>query len=196
MGQVHVINKFEDNPYPEAVEIDTTSRGAFKDLSPFFVGPVTDPHTGEICQNFENFWQYHKVYKEHANAQGLPDTNYWEWRRMGYANHRAVRYPMGKGRKPLGSWFGNQMLDYITAWKLIYAPYYADLVRYTKSYNTIFNWCHNEGRDLVLRDFDGYDRLKFGMSLVDVMNSPTRKHGHAFILAGMLTGQLENMKAL
>ena len=35
---IRVLNKFETNTYG-GVEVDTTSRGGFKDLSPFYLGP-------------------------------------------------------------------------------------------------------------------------------------------------------------
>lgn len=193
MPQVHVINKFQDNPYPNAVEVDTTSRGPFKDLSPFYLGPIVDPFYGDKCLLFENYWQYSKVYWEHWNTPSGIKDEYWEWRRGGFNNQRAVRYPMGKGVKPIGLLQGNELLDYIPARKKVYARYYSELVRATKSYAMLFDWFVNQKRDIVLRDFDGYDYHALGMNLVDVVNHPKRKQGHAFIIAGMLTGTLERM---
>ena len=40
---------------------------------------------------------------------------------------------------------------------------------------------------LILRDFDGYDYVKQNMNLTQVLNNPTRKMGHAFVLAMLLT---------
>lgn len=194
MPNVYVINKFQSNPYPNAVEVDTTSRGPFKDLSPFYLGPIVDPFRGDSCLRFENYWQYSKVYHNHIElTSNIISPQYWEWRAQGFNNSRAVRYPMGKGKKPVGSLFGNEILDYITARKRIYAPFYAGLVSCTHSYTMLYNWFVHEKRDIVLRDFDGYDYTALNMTLEDVINDPTKKQGHAFIIAGMLTGWLERM---
>lgn len=193
MANVYVINKFQSNPYPNAIEVDTTSRGAFKDLSPFYLGPVFDPFTKEKCLVFENYWQYSKVYHNHINMSGDVTKLYWHWRKLGFSNTRANRHPVAKGKKPLGSLYGNRLLPYIDARRLIYIPMYAELVKATHSYAMLYQWHCVEGRDIVLRDFDGYDYHKFNMSLVDVVNEPKRIQGHAFIIAGMLTGWLERM---
>lgn len=193
MPNIYVLNKFQDNPYPHAVEVDTTSRGPFKDLSPFYLGPVVDPFYGDKCLVMENYWQYSKVYWEHWHTPGGIKDEYWEWRREGFNNPRANRYPMGKGKKPLGLLQGDEIIDYIPSRRRVYAPIYADLVKRTPSYAKLYQWAINEGRDLVLRDFDGYDYHTANMSLLEVIHAPNRKMGHAFILAGMLTGQLEYM---
>ena len=50
---------------------------------------------------------------------------------------------------------------------------------------------YNLGETLVLRDYDAYDHIALGVSLKDVINNPNRKCGHAFVLAVILTGVLE-----
>lgn len=194
MAEVYILNKFEPNPYPHAVEIDTTSKGPFKDLSPFYLGPLKDPLTGQICQNVENFWQYSKVYAHHVDANGAPIAEYWNWREAGFNNTRAVRYPAGKGAKPVGS-LNNKgfLVGYIEARKQLYTPCYSELARCTTSYAQLYSWFHGENRALVLRDFDGYNYIKMNMSLVDVINNPNKVMGHSFVLAGMLTGQIQSM---
>ena len=200
MAEVFVIGKFGPNPYPHAVEVDVTSHGSFKDLSPFYLGPITYecPHFGPLkCLRLENLWQYCKVYPEHIAMIGdgrytpLPQIHpqYYSWRNRGFAESRATRYPMGKGKKPLFSLWGMQRLDYVKAKHKIYIPNYVDLARRTKSYNTLYNWLV-QGHDLVLRDFDGFDYIAQGKSLKDIANDPTRSLGHGFVLAMMLKGEL------
>ena len=191
---VFVIGKYEDNPYPNAVEVDTTSRGSFKDLSPFYLGPIQwyDPTWGMMfCRVFENMWQYSKLYPQHA--QYISKDNYepahehFTWREAGFMKHRADRYPMGKGAKPLCSLFMGKQLDYICARRMVYIPYYASLVRQTSSYKKLYDWVM-AGHDIVLRDFDGYDHDSMGMSLAEVANNPKRSMGHAFVIKMLLTG--------
>lgn len=201
MPSIHIINKFEPNPHHGAVEVDTTSRGSFKDLSPFYLGPINYecPHYGTLsCLRFENLWQYCKVYTEHTvligdgryTAEPQISHLYYEWRNRGFLNSKAIRYPMGKGKKPLFSLWGTQRLDYINARLKIYIPNYVHLVRQTKSYALLYKWFHEENRNLVLRDFDGYAYAEQGMTLQDVVHNTQHSMGHAFILAMMLKGEL------
>ena len=194
MPQVYVIPKFKPNPYTNAVEVDTTSKGNFKDLSPFYLGPVVDPFYGDTCKCFENYWQYSKVYTEHFNSStSTINDKYWIWRKNGFNNNRAVRYPMGKGSKPIGSLYKGKLIAYIPARKKIYAYHYSKLVRKTNSYAMIYEWLINQKRDIALIDFDGYDYQSYGMNLIDVINNPAKVMGHSFIIAGMLTGMIDKM---
>lgn len=194
---IRVFNKFE--PVPEHfVEVDTTSRGSFKDLSPFYLGPYhwNDPLFGNMtCKRFENLWQYSKVYQEHIiyiNLEGYKYTpdhpiglHYYEWRKRGFSQDRAERYPMGKGKKPLFTLWKGQRYSYIEARKKIYIPIYSELVLKTKSYALLYDWVL-QGRDIALRDFDGYDHVAKDMALHDVIDS-SKSLGHAFIIYGLLT---------
>jgi len=198
MPKIYLLNKWEPNPYVDAVEVDTTSKGSFKDLSPFYLGPITYecPHFGTLkCLRLENLWQYCKVYPEHTvmiGADKYPHITgyYWPWRAGGFADSKANRYPLGKGKKPLFSLWGMQRLDYVNARLKIYIPNYVNLVRQTKSYGLLYKWYVEEKRDIVLRDFDVYDYRSQGMTLKDVVHNPKRSMGHAFVIKMMLKGEL------
>jgi hypothetical protein len=168
--------------------INTTSRSNnwSKGLSPFFLGPVA--LYGEYkAQNVENAWQYSKVYEEHAE-NGEPTPDYFIWAKAGWAKDSADRYPMGKGRKPLYSWWDGQKLPYVEARKRIYAPLYAGAVENTDAYKMLKE-IHEFRGDICLWDFDGYDHHKLNMTYQDVLDCPSRKMGHAFVLAMMLDNQ-------
>jgi hypothetical protein len=186
---VKVMFKFAKFNTENCVVIDTTSNsGDFKELSPFIL-------EAPPAKRFENLWQFSKVYyPEHVDADCNPNHQWFEWRQRGFADTRAYRYPMGKGRKPLYSMWARQKLGYIEARKAIYATEYATNVQWTDSYKRLVDIeaeCYQVGKDLVLLDYDAYDHIGLGMSLVDVINNPTRKMGHAFVLAMLLTGVLE-----
>lgn len=185
---IRVFNKFEPIP-TEFIEVDTTSRGSFKDLSPFFLGPVNIPTERTCCKRMENLWQYSKVYPQYNDSNNYPSSAYFEWRKEGFNKDRATRYPMGKGVKPLYSYWLGEKLDYIEARKKIYIPHYTYLVLRTKSYVKLYNWVCS-GYNIGLRDFDGYDHVKRGMSLQNVVNTK-RPMGHAFIIYGLLTGEIK-----
>lgn len=174
------------------VIIDTTSNsGDFRELSPFV---LRVPYRGGKVI-FENLWQYSKVYKNQTLAiDGYPNALWYKWSEKGMSSNRAVRYPMGRGAIPEYSLWDGEKLDYISARKKIYAPVYANNVAKTGAMYRLeglyFN-CLNTNRELILLDYDAYDYLSLGLSLIDVINNPKRKMGHAFVLIMMLTEMLE-----
>ncbi len=179
--------KFDKNIPKNAIVIDTTSSsGQFRELSPFIL-------SAPPAKRFENLWQFSKVYKKYIMPiDGYPDASWYKWRDAGYANLGAVRYPMGKGSIPEYSLWNGEKLDYIQARKKIYAPEYAKNVIQTDAFKRlkhIYQDCYNT--DLILLDYDAYDHNKLGMSLMDVINNPKRKMGHAFVLIMMLVGILD-----
>jgi hypothetical protein len=94
---------------------------------------------------------------------------------------------MGRDAKPLGSLWDGQLLDYVSARKLIYFPTYRDAVRSTDAFRRLSSLFKETGQ-IVLWDFDGYDHDRLGMTLRDVIHCTEegRKMGHAFVLKCML----------
>lgn len=176
---------------PAGLAINTTSGASEewqRELSPFNLGPC------RLYDDFrsirlENAWQYAKLYAVHADTHGNPTEDYWTWARKGWNNSKAVRYPMGRGARPLCSWWDGEKLGYIEARKRIYVPLYAEAVVRTTGWKRLRALYDTEPL-LVLRDFDGYDHALLGRSLRDVLQDPTRKMGHAFVLAMLLSGDL------
>jgi hypothetical protein len=136
----------------------------------------------------ESSWQHAKIYEEHE-TDGRPNAKWYEWAIAGYANKRANRYPAGKGRKPLYSWWNGEKLDYVSARKKIYIPIYTEAVSKGDAYWHLLAM-HHSGIDLALLDFDVYRNDLVGMSFADVINSEDMKMGHGFVLAMMLTGYI------
>lgn len=190
---IKALFKFDKRKFVDDVfDIDTTSgSGEFRELSPFVLR-VPNPITGEPVI-FENFWQFSKVYSCHL-WNGEPNEEWWNWRRYGWANQRAIRYPMGKGAKPEYSFWNGEKLRYIEARKKIYAPIYAKFVELTSSFR-LLKILSDRGHDIILRDYDAYDHAGLDMTLRDVINNPHRKMGHAFVLVMMLTNKLQECLA-
>lgn len=184
----------KDRSPSDAVVINTTSRSKnwSRGLSPFLCGPC-DLYVREgrqlISKNVENAWQFSKVYPEYGNEDG-PLPSYWDWAQSGWSDSFAHRYPMGKGVLPLYSWWDGRRMDYLTARKEVYLPLYRQAVVRTEAWKTLKD-LSAEIPELWLWDFDGYDHKKLGMSFHDVLDCPERKMGHAFILAGLLEGDLD-----
>ena len=189
---LHVTHKMSSVP-ASALVIDTTAKtGLWSELSPFLLpgGPL---YGGHQAATMENAWQFAKLYPTHATAEGDPTEEYWRWASAGWADHKAHRYPMGRGARPLCSLWNGERLGYIEARKRIYVPLYARAVVLTEAYSTLQVLHAREKRDIYLRDWDGYDHLSERLPLEQVLNNPDRKMGHAFVLFALLTGQYEQL---
>ena len=182
---VYVLPPREPRKLPEMYGMplcDVTTHGTdWRALSPMLLGPVPlyDQHTS---RTMENAWQYAKVYP------GYDSLAYWPWALAGWDNLRAVRYPLGKGAKPLYSLWAGDKLGYTEARKRIYVPLYAQAVRFCQL--SLFLTLRQLARErsIVIQDFDAYDHRALGYSWDDVMNDPDRKMGHGFVLAMMIEG--------
>lgn len=176
-----------DKRRPDAINTTSTSKNWSRGLSPFFLGPI-EACAGLIAQNVENGYQFSKCYQQHVGPDGLPNAAYFKWAKEGWADTKAHRYPMGKGAKPEFSYWNGKKLTYIEARKEIYIPMYAKAVVKTEAYQKLKEL--NEQGDIWLWDFDGYDHRSLNMNWDDVINSETRKMGHAFVLGMLLEGYL------
>jgi len=193
-GRVVVI-RYDDKCPEGYVDINTTSRSDTwtSQLSPFHLGPasVSIPADLNGCMvktsacNIENLWQYSKVYSAHIDSRGNVNMEWIHWAMAGFKSERAVRYPMGKARKPEYSYWNGERLSYVEARKKIYLPQYAKAVSNTDAYGHL-KAMREIGLDLALRDFDGYRHDVLGMSFKDVVECESMKMGHAFVLAMML----------
>ncbi|KKL75882.1 hypothetical protein LCGC14_2050430 [marine sediment metagenome] len=188
---IKALFKFDKHIPKDAVVVDTTSGTSkdFKELSPFVLHAPP-------AKRFENLWQFSKVYRQHLGVDGKPNADFYKWRAEGLVDTKPHRYPMGKGAKPEYTWWlkdgAFQQLDYITARKLLYIPYYSRNVERTQSFINLFKLtirCNLDQVDLVLLDYDAYDHRALGMTLKDVVNNPNKKCGHAFVLVSLLTGE-------
>ena len=162
---------------------DVTTHGSqFRPLSPMLLGPVM-LYDGIWSRTMENAWQYAKVYPQYRY------DGYWPWARAGWDNPRAVRYPMGKGARPLFSVWAGDKLGYIEARRRIYIPLYAQAVRfYQLNLLMMLRGAAANGRDIVITDFDAYDHRALGYTWDDVIADEKRKMGHGFVLAMMIEG--------
>ncbi len=182
---------YRDKVPDNSIVVNTTSKSKnwSKGLSPFFL-PVEHLYNNHSAFNVENAWQFSKVYQEHLDSNGNITPEYFKWAQEGWDSKEAFRYPMGKGRTPLFSYWDGNRYDYITARKKIYAPIYSRAVQKTFAYSrlkTLYENSIQQKVDIYLLDFDGYNHIKEGLSFFDVINNPNRKMGHAFVLWYLLT---------
>lgn len=171
---------------PNAINCTSRSRDWSQGLSPFFLGPCK-LYGDYVSQNMENAWQYSKVYKVHTDANNEPTSDYFEWANRGWCKERADRYPMTKGAKPEYSLWNGEKLTYTQARRRIYIPLYSNAVRNTNAFK-ILSVFYKERGELILWDFDAYNHRELGMNWDQVIDDPSRKCGHGFVLAMMLEG--------
>ena len=187
---IHITGPNHKTP-DDAVIINTTSRSNdwSKGLSPFFAGPV-DLYSGYRSINIENAWQFSKCYEYYLEADNSVGERYFKWAQDGWNDIKAHRYPMGKGVKPLFSYWDGEQLTYVEARKKIYIPLYAKAVQKTYAFGKLKKM-HEENQNLYLWDFDGYDHKAVGASYDEVINNPDRKMGHAFVIGMLLEDHLK-----
>jgi len=189
MKEISVLPIFKYKKQSSDIIVSTVSnsQGWNRQLSPFILGPCK-LYDGYVSQNMENAWQFSKVYKLHTDRLGNPKPRYFDWAVKGWEDKKAHRYPMGKGAIPEYSYWKGKKLDYIQARKRIYGPLYIKAVIETGAWETLISVYENmtQNNRLVLLDYDAYDHASLGLTLSDVLNDPTRKMGHAFLLAMLL----------
>lgn len=177
------------DPIPNGFErIDCTSHtdNAFwAQLSPFILGPV-ELYAGLTSHCVENAWQFSKVYPDQIDDHGEPTPEWFRWRDEGFHSHFASRYPKGRGVRPAYSyWEENgvvQHLDLISARKKIYLPLYYQAVIKTEAFQ-LLKRKYDQGEDIFLADFDGYDYKQRNMSLLQVIENEKKTMGHCVALA-------------
>jgi hypothetical protein len=96
---------------------------------------------------------------------------------------------MGKGAIPVCTWWDGERLGYLEAHRRVYMPIYAMAVAGTDAFAKLRDFIES-GKTVWMLDFDGYDHFGMGKSIGDVLDDPKRKAGHAFVLAGLLTGEI------
>lgn len=170
-------NPFYVNQCPdldERIIIDVTSRNRNRDfarqVSPFFVGPVTGSD-GATAENLEIFWQVGKVFPHH-DSEGKPSEEYFNYRRMMYKKHpeefqkTLMRHPYREfGYEPeemlYWPWWNKETgeyehLSYLEGRKKVYIPEYAKLVAHTSALQEMKKLL-DEGKKIAILDFDGFN---------------------------------------
>jgi len=209
-GAYTLVNVTSTSATPIALGANT-----YAALSPFNLLTTVETPRGAFRTCVENAWQFSKVYavgpdgRPHVDASGAPTEAWWAWAKAGWARRDAVRFPMGRGARPLYSvtwrraaaseaaaaaaaktpeWL-EERLGYIEARRRLYAPWYAAAViaEAAPVFAALQALCAAGPVGLV--DFDGWDHVGQGFSLAEALAALRPKFGHAFVLAGLLTGE-------
>jgi hypothetical protein len=183
-----------------------------KQFSPMYLGPVNEKEIfgigDQVALTFENYWQYGKIFKElgHIDDKGQITQTWHSFRAKGYNKTKGDRHPEGtksnnvkyvdaQGKRyfryytAISSIYLNNVLDYITSRKLIYAPVYGWLVVKTQAYIELKKKV-DSGQNIQILDFD----VLPGSNIItkdflrDRINDPKVPFGHGYVLAGLLAG--------
>lgn len=183
-GKIRVRQHARGDFYPNAAKapanfkapgwtvIPAHSKGAkpWKELSPFFIGPVIFDENGvqKRAENFESFWQSFKIWRNvekqsttewnwpaevHVDANENPNASWQKWHDALLKNKMAVRRPNGRA-VPLYAWWKGQKLGIIEARKQIYIPYLQDLYRQSPIYKQLLEMVRN-GKNIIIIEPDG-----------------------------------------
>lgn len=175
--------------YPQnAVVVNTTSRSDNygRGLSPFLIGPCK-LYNGFSSKNMENAWQFSKVFEYFLEEDNSVGERYFKWAQNGWNDIKAHRYPMGRGAKPLYSYWDDEKLGYIEARKKIYIPLYKEAVSKTFAWQKLKDLYHNN-EIIYLQDFDAHNLAPNTFNYSDLWDNTNIKVGHAYVLAMMLEG--------
>lgn len=153
--------------YPQApgyTTIPAWSRGngEYKELSPFYLGPIAEENS-PTANNFENFWQYSKVYASDISSTGTLLASWYTWQQEGFQQKSANRHPR-PGQKPLYLLYQGQKHDLLSARRNVYLLFYQRLARATPVYKKLLARLKN-GENLLLIEPDGPNRLLFPAGL-------------------------------
>lgn len=109
----------------------------------------------------------------------MPNEKYYEWRKKGFNNKYAVRYPVGFNNKSdcVYALLDNKKLGYIDARKAIYVPEYCKLVKNELKFKLLKNKLR-KGQNLLIIEVDGphYESLyhyiaKYGVGKDFIVNN-------------------------
>lgn len=178
MKELIVIRKYD--PTPEGFKrIDVTSHNQLlnKYLSPFYLGPIISFDNIE-CKIMENLWQFGKVYEEHVNENNEVNDLWKKWRLNGFLDNKPHRHPY-KG-KPLFHYWNGEKLKYIESRKKVYIPAYINCVNNNKGVEYIKEELKNN--NIALADFDGFNFVKAGMTIEELIEDDKHIMGHGHVL--------------
>ena len=167
------------------LNVTSRSKNWGKNLSPFFLGPIETKNG--TSQNVENAWQFSKVYREHTyesprNKLLIPTNDWHDWMNSGFQDTYAHRYPMGKGKIPVFSFYESKRMGYVEARKKIYIPLYLQGLRNSDYYIQFIDFVR-DNKNIAFIDFDVYNNIESKETLEEIKNNPKKRYGHGFVLA-------------
>jgi hypothetical protein len=177
------------------VNVCSSGTRIFQVLSPFAIGPVrftdvdSDGREREfVALNFENFWQFGKVFPADVDAQGEPSAAWWALREHGWADPVPHRRPRGRGILPLYAYWHGTHLDYAAARVQIYIRKYVELIDNHPAVGALRAMIA-AGDNVQILGYDGRDFTADGLTLAQCLADMTRPFGHELVITALLRGE-------
>lgn len=195
---------------PGFVNINVTSGGPWKALSPMKIGPfslveprvpmpafpdgvhpgfvaISETEQQAVCQVFENYWQYSKVFDIDIAPDGTIGPSFFRRRAQGFADpsgHRRA-IPKKQGR-PVAAYFNGEVLSYVPS-RRYYCNHFEALVQLRPEYQRLVQM-RDQGTNLFILGYDGRDIPLTVDSVAAAYEDPTVPFGHELVIACMLKG--------
>jgi hypothetical protein len=188
------------------INVCTGSRGKWKNLSPMILGPFwfrekkhhssLSPDPGFLpdedsayqkifITNFENLWQFSKIYNIDLDRNNVIQSSFFERRGKMTAEKPYRRViPKSKGY-PIASYFNGKILSYLEARIYYYCSIYASLAILRPEYQELVSKIQN-GEKIHIIGYDGRY-----VDLVDIKTEILRTDipfGHELVLTCLLNG--------
>src|SRR5579885_926566 len=177
IGQTARATSYPNFPGFEIIPAWSKGRSPWKNLSPFYLGPVNfiGYNGSDSAPIFENFWQSFKCWSNvtkqktkdwvwpaevHIDPQtGNPNEYWFRWHEALLHHNLPVRRPNGKAIPAYAFWYDAESkqfykLDTINARKIIYIPYLKILYRQNPTYLQLLTKIRN-GTNIMLVEPDG-----------------------------------------
>jgi hypothetical protein len=172
-----------------------------EELSPLVPGGVcpgfivSDIHIGKqvaMCQNFENYWQYSKVYSV-DNVNGILGESFFNRRAEGFQSTKAKRrvFPAKSGITTLCSYYDGKLYQYLES-RVFYCSGYSMLAEAHAKYKEIKRIMES-GQNILILDLDAPSWESHNQELTPEFfekeyNDTTHPFGHGMVLCSMLLG--------
>lgn len=151
-------------------------------------------------------WKLPVPSKDHQREYWLPSETGWKYQWYRWRDN--ILHNMGKSQRhrmkdysltapnpnvPLFSYYENRKMQYVTARKSMYVPWYANMVSMTRSF-LYLQRRFNAGISLILMDPDGQPREEHPWESITTfsatrrINDPTTIFGHGLVLACVIRG--------
>lgn len=180
-------------------------------FSPLLIGPVFINGV-KVAENFENFWQYGKVFPDLGHIKDGVLTERWaSFRKFGYTKSgkgdrhpdgtKSTEFVMGNDGKRHFKYYipkyavydlgdGDAVYNYIESRKKVYVPEYAKLIKDTEVFKEMKKQA-DSGFKYQILDLDGPVERSLPVTLdmlKEKINDPSAPFGHGYVVAALLAG--------
>lgn len=140
-----------------------------------------------VCQVFENYWQFSKVYNIDVTPEGTISPTFFRRRAQGFADPAGHRRAIPKkAGHPVAAYFNGEVWSYVPS-RRYYCNYFEALVQLRPEYQRLQELLA-QGNNLFILGYDGRDIPLTPSSVAEAYEDPALPFGHELVIACMLKG--------